>query len=679
MNAHRSFAWLTTALALAATSAFAQGAFREVDLASDQAGRARSTNTDLVNPWGLATGGSGVFWTANNGTGTSSLYQPNGTKVPLTVIVPHGAITGVVATDPAQAAFSIPGGGANSRAAFIFVSETGRISAWNRQLDSTFAVVVDSGGGNYKGAAVAYGASGPRLYVANFSGAGEVEVYDANFAEVNLGGAFTDPNLPAGYAPFNVAVINGQVVVAYAQVGAGGDENAGAGLGLVDVFDTNGGFVRRLVSPGGALNAPWGLSLAPASWGDFAGDLLVGNFGDGTIHAYSMATGAPDGALRDSTGAVIAIDGLWAIATARSVSGAPFTDWLYFTAGPDDETHGLFGFLTPSAAAGPVVACSQGGRLSDDFLESQCRMLTGDTWRCGRTTGSPDSLSGLFACIRDSSAFFGVSGCMTPACNLLFTKGHATAQQRAVRSLLILELNHCAGLVCDSTTLACGDLFDGLGGHGKGKGKGNGNGNGKGKGKGHDGDDNKGKGKGHGAGHGYAAMYGTIANAIDCGCEPDSMPTFTLGDVIDVLDHALCSRMDADTLEFLARLGECAVQSLGTQRTGGSGGGGYVATGGGSQPIVTVAPFGNNPMRLSSGPAMGFVVNAPQSTPVRLAIYDVGGRLVRELMRDATVTGSTIVRWDGLDANGMRVSQGTYFYRATAGTGVASGRMIVLH
>jgi hypothetical protein len=248
--------------------------------------------------------------------------------------------------------------------------------------------------------------------------------------------------------------------------------------------------------------------------------------------------------------------------------------------------------------------------------------------------------------------------------------------------------------VCDSTTLACTDLFDGLGGHGKDKGhgggkggdgdddgdKGNGKGKGHGIGKGHD--DGKGHGngngnpKGKGKGHGYAMLYGSIANAIACGCPPDTLPEFTLGDVIDVLDHALCSPMDADTLEFLARLGECAVNGLGAQRTGS--GGGYVATGAGARPIVTVTPFGNNPMRLSA-PAMGFVVTAPQSAPVRLAIYDVGGRLVRELMRDATVTGPTTVRWDGKDANGARVSAGTYFYRATAGSGVASGRMIVLH
>ena len=182
---------------------------------------------------------------------------------------------------------------------------------------------------------------GDFLFAANFA-AGKVDIFNGMFGGGSLSGNFTDPNLPAGYSPFGIQNINGNIYVAYAFKEAGSDEETtGAGLGVVSVFDSNGNFIREVAGPGGTLNAPWGLTLAPDNFGPFSGDLLVGNFGDGTINAFDPLTDAFEGQLKNA-GGVISISGLWGIGFGNGGNAGPKND-LYFAAGIDDENEGLFG------------------------------------------------------------------------------------------------------------------------------------------------------------------------------------------------------------------------------------------------------------------------------------------------------------------------------------------------
>jgi uncharacterized protein (TIGR03118 family) len=238
----------------------------------------------------------------------------------------------------------LPSGGL---ARFLFDTEEGKVLGWNPAQGTSSVVVADlQDDASYKGLAIASTAAGPRLYAADFHNA-KVDVFDGGFAPV-LGG-FVDPSLPSGYAPFGIQTIGNRVFVTYAQQDAeAGDEVAGQGKGFVDAYDTAGNLLGR-VAQHGQLNAPWGLAVAPASFGRFAGDLLVGNFGDGQINAYDEHNGhfTHAGELRDASGKSLSIDGLWALEVAQGGNnGTPGT--LYFTAGPDDEMHGLFGQINPN-------------------------------------------------------------------------------------------------------------------------------------------------------------------------------------------------------------------------------------------------------------------------------------------------------------------------------------------
>jgi uncharacterized protein (TIGR03118 family) len=312
-------------------------------LVSDQPGVAPVVDTDLVNAWGLTASATSPWWVADNGTSRSTLYNGNtGQKMALTVSVgtdsgPTGVVfnggTGFVVTS-----------GANSAAArFIFDSEDGLIRGWNPTVDPTNAVVSPADpvpGAIYKGLAI----SGDMLYAADFHN-GLVDVFDGSWALVNQ---FTDPGLPAGYAPFGIQAIGSRIYVAFAKQDADAeDEVAGQGLGFVDAFDTAGNLIAR-VAQHGQLNAPWGLALAPADFGRFSGDLLVGNFGDGEISAFEPQANGHfgfRGQLRNGSGDAIAIDGLWALEFGNGANAGP-TNTLFFTAGPDEETHGLFGSIT---------------------------------------------------------------------------------------------------------------------------------------------------------------------------------------------------------------------------------------------------------------------------------------------------------------------------------------------
>jgi uncharacterized protein (TIGR03118 family) len=345
MTAAGLLATICTVAAFAAgASATSGNAYVVHNLVSDQAGVADRTDPNLVNAWGLTSLPGSPWWVADNGTDVSTLYQADGTPRPLVVQVPN-APTGAASNTGSS---FVVGEGANSGPAlFLFATEEGKILGWNPNADATNALVAadrSGAGAIYKGLAI----SGNTLYATDFHNA-KVDVFDGSFGLVNDPGAFVDPKLPSGFAPFGIAELGGKIFVSYAKQDADGeDEVAGQGLGFVDAFSPNGTLLQRIANRG-QLNAPWGLAMAPAGFGAFGGDLLVGNFGDGEINAYRPeATGTYErvGALKDVDGKPILIDGLWALAFGKgAIANNGATNTLFFTAGPDDETHGLFGTI----------------------------------------------------------------------------------------------------------------------------------------------------------------------------------------------------------------------------------------------------------------------------------------------------------------------------------------------
>jgi uncharacterized protein (TIGR03118 family) len=316
-------------------------AYHRRDLVSDGGVSAEHVDADLVNGWGLAASAAGPWWVNAADAGKSLLYDSQGVKNPLVVGVP-GAPTGIVFNGGGQ--FVLPGAGP---ARFVFASEDGTLSAWRPALvPNTQAVVVaTTAGASYKGLAIDSTTAGKRLYAANFHD-GRVDVFDGTFAPVTVAGAFTDPDLPAGYVPFGIQTLAGRVYVAYALRDEDGEEEvAGDGLGIVDVYDLDGRFLARVASHG-ALNAPWGMALAPAGFGRFSGKLLVGNFGNGRINVFDPVTFEPKGHLKGRDGHAIVVDGLWGIAFGNGGTAGPKTT-LFFAAGPEEEEHGLFGRLDP--------------------------------------------------------------------------------------------------------------------------------------------------------------------------------------------------------------------------------------------------------------------------------------------------------------------------------------------
>jgi uncharacterized protein (TIGR03118 family) len=305
-------------------------------LASDMPGVAPVTDSTLINPWGLSASTSSPFWLSVNGSGTSELYDGTGVRQALTVTIPGPS------PSPTGTAFNGVASAFNGDL-FLFASEDGTISGWRGAL-GTAAEALQSGGNNvYKGIAVGTVGIDTYAYAANFR-TGAIDVIPGTSGAAALTGNFIDPNLPAGYAPFNVENLGGVLYVTYAvQDAAKHDDVAGAGNGIVDQFDLNGKFLGRVASAG-ALNSPWGLAIAPAAFGDIAGDLLVGNFGDGTINIYNATTDTFIGTLADGSGNPIVIDGLWALAFGNGQSSGS-TSNLYFTAGPNGEADGLFGFI----------------------------------------------------------------------------------------------------------------------------------------------------------------------------------------------------------------------------------------------------------------------------------------------------------------------------------------------
>jgi uncharacterized protein (TIGR03118 family) len=347
------------ALGAAPAGATTHSTYRQINLVSDQAGKANLTDPDLVNAWGLAASpGTNAspgspLWVADNGSDKATLYAgasaTSVSKVPLVIDVTGAAPTGQVFNSDASAFVVSDSHGNSGSSLFLFDTENGTIDGWspgvnpNGSNPSTVTEVARDNGANavYKGMAIAKSSVGTTLYATNFR-SGRVEAYDSTFTPVELpGGLFVDPKLPAGYGPFGIAVIRGKLYVSFAKQDATlHDDVAGPGNGFVDVFGRNGKFIQRLITRG-ALDSPWGMALAPASFGQFGGDLLVGNFGDGHINVYDPTSGTRLGQLRGSNGQPIVIDGLWGLMFGNG--NAAGTGQLLFSAGPDGESHGLLG------------------------------------------------------------------------------------------------------------------------------------------------------------------------------------------------------------------------------------------------------------------------------------------------------------------------------------------------
>jgi uncharacterized protein (TIGR03118 family) len=333
---------------------------------------------NLRNPWGVAESSTSFFWVSDNANGTATLYNTQGAPQPLVVSIPSpddplgtgGAPTGAVFnTAQNQQAFEISGftsGGkpTTAPARFLFATEDGTIVGWNPAVNpkgfdpakaGTYGIIAidnstkptPANGAVYKGLAIATTADGATfLYVTNFR-AGKVEVYDANFAAVTSPPAFTDPKLPPSYAPFDIVLVGKRLVVTFAVQDADKhDDVAGEGHGIVDTFDLSGGSFQRFAQHG-QLNSPWGVTPAPDSFGEFADALLIGNFGNGHINAFNQDTGKFLGKVREPTGRTLVIDGLWNLSVGNGGNGGD-RDTVYFTAGPNGETDGLFGSITPS-------------------------------------------------------------------------------------------------------------------------------------------------------------------------------------------------------------------------------------------------------------------------------------------------------------------------------------------
>jgi uncharacterized protein (TIGR03118 family) len=345
---HRSIRRGVLALAVVIAALFATvplqaaegNSYTVTPLVSDVPGAAPVLDPNLQNAWGLTASSTSPWWVADNGTSVSTLYNGDGVKQGLTVIVGiDSGPTGTVFNG--GSGFQVTNGTTSAAARFIFDGEDGVLRGWAPSVDGTHALVAAMGdpGAIFKGLAIADN----KLYAADFHN-NEVAVFDSTWHLVDR---FTDPGLPNGYAPFGIQTLGGNIFVTFAKQDADAeDEVAGQGRGFVDEFDTSGNLIRR-VAQHGQLNAPWGLAQAPSDFGRFSGDLLVGNFGDGQINAYELGASGQythKGELRES-GHQITIDGLWALEFGND-GNAGHKNELFFTAGPNDESNGLFGKIT---------------------------------------------------------------------------------------------------------------------------------------------------------------------------------------------------------------------------------------------------------------------------------------------------------------------------------------------
>jgi uncharacterized protein (TIGR03118 family) len=344
---------LAVALPADAKNQNANNRYSVHNLVSDLPGEAALQDPDLVNGWGIVASSTSPWWVSANGTSKSTIYAISAitglaTKNPLVVTVP-GPPTGIVFNSTASD-FVVTQGAASGKAAFIFATDDGQIAGWSPSVNMTNAIhAVTTPDAVYLGLAIANSGGNNYLYAANFAAA-RIDVFNATFGDASgdLPGDFTDPGIPDGYAPFNIQAIGGELFVAYAKQDPDepDEELACEGCGYVSVFGTDGTFHDRVASQG-ELNAPWGMAKAPANFARFSGDLLVGNFGDGRIHGFRKGEDGWEehGVMKGSNHKPIKIDGLWGIGFGNGVSSGR-TNTLFFAAGPDEETHGLFGSIT---------------------------------------------------------------------------------------------------------------------------------------------------------------------------------------------------------------------------------------------------------------------------------------------------------------------------------------------
>jgi uncharacterized protein (TIGR03118 family) len=347
--------WIPLALSLslaAVSTAQAAGSlrFQPRNLVSDGSIAAAHVDPHLVNAWGVAFNPYGFVWVADADGHVSTLYDGDGNVQSLVVQIPEpdaatgGEPTGIVFNGSDN--FVVSQGGVSGPSRFMFATEGGVIAGWAPNVDLTHAILAVDGsahGANYKG--LALGADGTqRIYATDFHNA-RVDVFDSSFQPVALpAGAFHDAGIPRGFAPFGIQAIGGDIYVTYAKQDASqSDEVTGPGLGYVDAYTPGGRLIRR-VATRGALNAPWGIALAPAQFGRFSNALLIGNFGDGRINAFEPVFGFPMGSLRGKDYRPIRIDGLWGMQFGNGLHDQP-VNTLFFASGPDDEEHGLYGRL----------------------------------------------------------------------------------------------------------------------------------------------------------------------------------------------------------------------------------------------------------------------------------------------------------------------------------------------
>jgi uncharacterized protein (TIGR03118 family) len=378
MNRHRLVSAVAALAAILAATAFSGSArtasadngiagrsYVQTNLVSDIPRLAAHTDPNLKNPWGTSVGPGSPIWVSDNHAGAATLYDGAGNPQPRVVAIPAPASAGAGAVgaptgqafntfDRTSTDFVISKNGVSGPAFFLFATEDGTIAGWNPNVDNANAVIAvdrstatDSAGdvgANYKGLTLVTTANGKFIYATSFR-FGRVDVFDSHF---NLVNSFSDPTIPAGFAPFGIHNIGGKLYVTFAKQGPGkSDDDAGPGNGFVDVFAPNGDLLQRLVSRV-KLDSPWAVTLAPPTFGAFGGDILVGNFGDGRIHAYDPTTGAFEGELSRPGGGPVVIDGLWGLRFAPATPGAgPNT--AFFTAGLNHEADGLFGTLVPNA------------------------------------------------------------------------------------------------------------------------------------------------------------------------------------------------------------------------------------------------------------------------------------------------------------------------------------------
>ena len=336
----------------------------DMALVSDGIIAAAHTDGNLQNAWGIAFEPNGPLWIADNNSNKSTIYDGKGAPQALVVNIPAGA------NGPANPAGEVYNGTADfvittsagsAPAQFIFAGEGGTIAGWAPTLSGSSATVTyDDGaaGAVYKGLALLNNGTANHLYATDLHNA-KIDVFDSNFHKVTLAGGFADPTIPAGFAPFGIQALNNQLYVTYAKQDATAhDETLGAGLGYINIFDANGNLMKRFASAG-ALNAPWGIALAPPGFASMSADLLIGNFGDGIINSFDPASGAHLGSVSLASGKQLVVPGLWALAFGNGAANQA-TNALFYTAGPNNQADGVLGRIDVATTSSPPPCSGYG-------------------------------------------------------------------------------------------------------------------------------------------------------------------------------------------------------------------------------------------------------------------------------------------------------------------------------